>query len=105
LAPGERLQLGSDARPEIDRPSLTAVTAWRRGQVILDETPLAQAVEEMNRYSNVKLSVADPKAAAIPISGLFQAGDSVIFAHAIAKTNGLHLVQRTNEIELAHGSL
>lgn len=101
LTPGQRWQVSANAPAEIDRPSLAAATAWRRGQVILDDTPLSQAVAEMNRYSALKLSVSDATVAELRISGLFQAGDSVSFANAIATTYGLKTLQRDGSLELA----
>lgn len=77
------------------------MTAWQRGQVVLDSTPLADAVAEMNRYSTVRLVIEEPGAAAMRISGVFRAGDSADFARAVARTYRLHVVDRQGEIILA----
>ena len=76
-------------------------TAWRRGQVILDDTPLRAAAEEMNRYNTTKLVVADDVAADLVVSGLFQAGDSMRFANAVAHTYKLNVQERGAEIILS----
>jgi transmembrane sensor len=101
LAPGERASFGAGKRMRIDRPELNRSLAWRRGQVVLDDTPLASAVEEMNRYSPLELTVERPQAAALLINGLFQAGDSRSFARAVASTYGLEVVDRGDRIVLA----
>jgi transmembrane sensor len=101
LSPGQRLTFAGSAAPKLDRPALDKVTAWQRGQVAFDSTPLADAVAEMNRYSTERLVIEDPKAAAIPISGIFRAGDSANFSEAVAKTYHLQLRDRSNEIILA----
>jgi transmembrane sensor len=98
LSPGQRLTLASSHPPRIDRPSLERVTAWQRGQVVLDETRLADAVAEMNRYSRTRLVIEDPVSAGTPISGIFRAGDSDSFAAAVAKT--YHLEIRATEREI-----
>jgi transmembrane sensor len=101
LSPGQRVTFAGSAVPKLDRPALDKVTAWQRGQVAFDSTPLADAVADMNRYSTVRLVIEDPKTAAIPISGIFRAGDSVNFAHAVAKTYRLQLRDHSHEIILA----
>ena len=100
LTPGERLTFKSDETPAIDRPSLEKVTAWRRGQVDLDETPLAEAATEMNRYSTLKLRVVQTEAARLPISGVFRAGDTEGFAEAVARSYALSVERRPHEIVL-----
>jgi transmembrane sensor len=100
LAAGQRLTFDEGA-PQIDTPPVEKATAWRRGQVILDDTPLRQAAEEMNRYSPIKLVVEDPVAGELPINGLFQAGDSTHFANAVAETYGLTIERRGNQIVIS----
>jgi transmembrane sensor len=101
LAAGQRLTFDTGSVTKLDTPSIEKATAWRRGQVILDDTPLQAAVIEMNRYNEAKLIVADPDTAALPINGLFQAGDSTHFANAVAQAYGLVVIQRGNEIVLS----
>lgn len=101
LAAGQRLTFSAGAPTRLDTPSVEKTTAWRRGQVILDDTPLRAAVAEMNRYNQSKLVVEDPEAAALLVNGLFQAGDSSHFANAVAEAYGLTVIQRGNDIVLS----
>lgn len=101
LTPGQRLTFSNDAPTRLDTPSVERTTAWRRGQVILDDTPLRAAADEMNRYNETKLVVREPEAAALLINGLFQAGDSTHFANAVAQAYGLTVIQRGDEIILS----
>lgn len=101
MNPGERLTFVGDGPPKVDEPTLDKVMAWRRGQVILDDTSLAQAVDEMNRYSAIKLVVEAPGAASLVINGLFQTGDSESFANAVAQTYGLQVVNEGRRIVIA----
>jgi transmembrane sensor len=101
LTPGQRLTFSNDAPATLDTPSVERTTAWRRGQVVLDDTPLQVAAAEMNRYNQVKVVVQEPEAAALSINGLFQAGDSSHFANAVAQAYGLNVVRRGDEIILS----
>lgn len=100
LKPGERLILASSAPPALDRPALDEVIAWRRGQVVLEDTPLAEAIREMNRYNKVKLEIEHPQAAGLLVNGLFQAGDSQSFAAAVAQTYGLEVIEEPRRLLL-----
>lgn len=100
LIPGERLTFPANDIVRLDRPSLEQAVAWRHGQVVLDDTPLADAVAEMNRYNTRRLVVERPEAAGLRVNGLFQAGDSSSFANAVAQTYGLQVTERSEEIVL-----
>jgi transmembrane sensor len=100
LSPGQRLTVTGGA-PRVDRPDVEAVTAWRRGEVVLDHTRLADAIAEMNRYSPVPLVLSAPQAEAIEVSGIFRAGDSLRFAHAISETYGIEVREEPDRILLA----
>jgi transmembrane sensor len=93
--------LARSAPPKVDRPPLERVTAWQRGQVAFDNTPLKDAVAEMNRYSTVRLAVEDPSAGAIRVSGIFRAGDSANFAQAVSKTYALKVREQEDAVILA----
>jgi transmembrane sensor len=101
LTPGERLTIGATHRERIDRPAMAKVTAWQRGQIALDSTPLAEAVAEMNRYSRTQILIERPEAARIPVSGIFRAGASADFAQAVGRTYGLRVTEGSDGILLA----
>lgn len=101
LSPGQRLTFAVNDHAMIDRPALDRVTAWQRGQVILDHTPLADAVKEMNRYSEVELKIETPEARRAEVTGIFRIGDSAYFAQAVAETYQLKIVDRPGQIVLA----
>jgi transmembrane sensor len=100
LTPGQRLTfLGQQARLEVT--SLDKAVAWRRGEVIFDDTTLSDAAKELNRYNKTELVVEQPQAQAVRVTGLFQAGDSLSFAHAVAQSYGLTVEERTDAIVLS----
>jgi transmembrane sensor len=102
LMPGQRLTFaGGEQQVTVDLPELDKVTAWQRGVVALDYTPLAEAVAEMNRYSTTKLVIEEPEAAMAPISGVFRAGDSLFFAQAVAETYNLQVAEEPGRIILS----
>lgn len=85
MAPGELLE-ASPARPmTVRNENVERETSWRSGVLLFDETPLAAAVAELNRYSERHLVVDDPALAAHHVSGAFKTGDVERFAETVAE--------------------
>jgi transmembrane sensor len=103
LSPGKRLRTGQHSSPKIDSPSVDKETAWMRGQLIFDETPLREAILEFNRYSAVQIKVASREVGDIPVGGVFRIGDSSSFAAAVAESHALRLTRRDQELVLESG--
>jgi len=57
---------------------------WEAGQVAFLDTPLADAVEEINRYSDEKVVVGDDAVGRLKISGVFTEGDTSAFVEGAA---------------------
>lgn len=85
LTPGERVQTSSGGRLHIDRPAMGPLLAWRRGELVLDETPVGEAVSEMNRYSDSQIVLEDPRVKRAPISGVFKTGETEAFALTLSR--------------------
>jgi len=100
LSAGERLTFEPAGGAKIDAPSVEAVLAWRRGEVVLNDTPLQEAVSEMNHYDKTTLVIEDPALATLPVSGLYHTGDNEGFARALAKMYRLDLDSRQGRIYL-----
>jgi transmembrane sensor len=83
LRPGERLVASVDMERR-DRPNLSRALAWQTGSVVFENTGLADAAEEMNRYSMDRLEVS-PALANLKVSGVYRVGDNEAFARSIAK--------------------
>lgn len=89
LAPGERLTLHANGAHVVDRPNLQEALAWQRGQIYFDDTTLAEAVAELNRYGGPDIRIANPALAALRVSGVFSVHDPKQFASAVASLHGL----------------
>ncbi len=101
LAPGQRLTVSASGTSRLDEPRLEAVLAWLRGEVILDGTPLRDAVAEMNRYDQRRLVIDDPTIATLKISGVYHTGDSDLFAGMVARLYKLDVEHRDGRIHLS----
>jgi transmembrane sensor len=100
LKPGQKLTfLGAQSR--LDVTPLDKAVAWRRGEIIFDDTSLSDAAAELNRYSKHRIVVERPDAQAVRVTGLFQTGDSLSFAHAVAQSYGLTVEERKDATVLS----
>ena len=100
LAAGQRLTFAGDDPPKLDQPRLVEVTAWQRGEVMLDDTTLTRAVAELNRYDASSLIIDDPRVARLRISGIYHTGDNREFALLLERLYGVHFADRGNRIVL-----
>lgn len=67
--------------------------AWQKDRIVFDATPLAQAVEQVNRYAPHPLRLADPALHAVTVSGSFSTQDIPVFLRSLEKGFGLHVEQ------------
>lgn len=84
LSPGQRMVLSSSPGPwRSEAVDPEQAIGWTKGRLIFRGTPLADAVAEVNRYSQRKLRLADRTLAHLPLSGTFVIGDADSFATTI----------------------
>jgi len=75
LAEGQQLAVVPAREPVVASVNLQRVTAWTSGQIIFEGEPLGSVVQRINRYGATQIEIADPRVAAMRISGVFNAGD------------------------------
>lgn len=71
LAEGQQLIATTNAPVVVNAADVARVTSWRSGQIIFRDDTIASAVSELNRYSDRPIIVADPRVAALKVSGVF----------------------------------
>jgi transmembrane sensor len=75
-------------------------TDWRRGLVDFEDTPLAAAIAQINRYSTAQIVVRDAQIGNIRVSGQFRTGDAERFARTIAELHPVRVVRQGDTIEI-----
>jgi transmembrane sensor len=100
LNPGDRLRAPEKGPAQIDVQTADVATAWRRGQAMFSDTPLADAINELNRYGGPRLVIDDPRLAGLKVSGVFGTNDTGEFARAVAALHGGRVVQRGQTIHI-----
>lgn len=85
LQPGERLVAHDDAAVRVSNIDVSHVTDWRSGHLAFSEERLDDAIAEINRYSDTKLILSDPKLATLLVNGVFRTGQPSDFAQALSQ--------------------
>lgn len=87
---GQQIQISArapTAKPQV--VDVAAATSWTSGRLLFQETPLVDAVAEVNRYADHPIVLAAPSVATKPLSGAFDTGDPLAFAEAVSEIYGL----------------
>lgn len=82
LKPGEQAVLRPGSPPRRQAADVRSAAAWTSGRLIFDDTPLAEAVERVNRYG-ANLRLGDGALASLRVTGVFRTGDNAAFVEAI----------------------
>lgn len=83
MTAGSRLVATAQQPWRVTPANVVVDTSWTRDILIFDNQPLSAVVAELNRYSDKKIVVADPKIDSTPISGTFRPGDVDSFVRTI----------------------
>jgi len=64
--------------------------AWRQGQLIYTGQPLGEVLADISRYSNIKIALADPALADMPVGGAFRTDQIEAIFAALENNFGVH---------------
>ena len=76
--------------------------SWRGGYLMFDETALADAVAEFNRYNARKVYIDDPAVAALRINGKFRATNAEAFIRVLKDGFGIQARVSEDRVVLSH---
>jgi transmembrane sensor len=103
LEPGQQAVLVPVSAPVIAAVDLRKSQAWRVGRLVLEDSSLAEAAAELNRYGAPRIVLADPQVSALRLSGVFHTGESAAFVESVTAAFPVRVVrQDADEIVLAH---
>src|SRR6202000_445710 len=74
----------------VPSPDLGRRLAWRQGQLIYTGQPLGQVLAYISRYSSIKIELADPALAEMPVGGAFRTDQIEAIFAALENNFGVH---------------
>lgn len=95
LVAGETLAATSAklAVAQVSREKIARLMAWQQGRIDFDDTPLAAALAEMNRYAATPMRAGDAAAASVKVSGSFSTGNVDAFLRSLELGFDLQVVK------------
>jgi transmembrane sensor len=75
--------------------------SWRRGLLVFDQSTLADAASEFNRYSRKKLVITDPAIARMRISGRFESSNVDGFTRLLRLAYGLNVADERAVVKIS----
>ncbi len=81
---------------------LGPVTAWQRGKLIVETKPLAEVVDELNRYRPGRIMIINPALRSLKVTGLFDITDPDAALRMIEDTLQIHGTALTSYFVLLH---
>lgn len=75
LAAGEQLSFDDARLWQKASVNLEAAKGWTHGELVFERRPLAEMIDEMNRYTTAKIRLGDPSLRDLRVSGAFYDND------------------------------
>ncbi len=85
LGPGEVLETGPGAPMRVRRGDVGRVDSWKDGVLVFDDARLADAVNELNRYTVRPIVIRDAALRSLRVTGVFKTGQPERFAQTMAE--------------------
>jgi transmembrane sensor len=99
LAKGQALQFQPQARRLLEeKADLKRIDAWRTRRLEFSNTPLSEAVEEVNRYSTRVVVIGTHQLADVRVSGVFRTGDVEGFLYSLREALGVQTHDSADEV-------
>lgn len=104
LAPGEQVRIEGGVAGPVRKIDVEAAMAWRTGILRFTDATLADAVSELNRYSETRIVIEGSSLAGERLSGAFRAGDQEQFVSALVMFLPVEVTRAGKEIRIRPAS-
>lgn len=101
ISAGQKVEyLGRIVAPvveELKPKDITRELSWRAGFLEFDKMPLHEVIEEMQRYTTIKVKLEDHELGEMRFGGFFKAGETEAFFEALEYSFDIDVVRSENE--------
>ena len=95
MTPGQQMIATVDATPALVQTDVARVVSWSEGRLVFENDLLADAVAEMNRYTERPIVLEDDeRLEAILVGGVFQTGRQDSFLLALQTIHPVDVIER-----------
>jgi len=89
---GDAVLVAPDGTFSQKRPDLAMLQMWKTGRLVFQDTPLQDAVSEMNRYNQKRIELSTSTLGMFKISGTYHYGNAEHFAQALSRVLPVKIV-------------
>src|SRR5690606_17059367 len=97
---------GQRARARADEVAVTSMAqgeiarrlAWQNGQLMFDKRPLAEVVQEFNRYNRRQVRIGSPSLEGLHLTGNFKATDLDSFVAAVKSATNVRVEETADAV-------
>jgi transmembrane sensor len=95
---GYQVRIDSEtASPEPVAVNLDQALGWLQHKIVFEHRPLGEVAAEFNRYGSIPVEIDDEELRVLPVSGMFDAGDTESFVAFLQRLAGVR-VERTSTL-------
>jgi transmembrane sensor len=98
---GEQVLVSANGTPSPKRANPAAATAWMQRRLLFDSTPLAEVVEEFNRYNHRRLVIDGAGLEDFHVSGAFSSTDLTPLLHFLRAQSGVRVTESEDRIRIS----
>ncbi|MEJ1963058.1 MAG: FecR domain-containing protein [Gammaproteobacteria bacterium] len=100
LAAGEQVIVTRTAVSKLRQANVSAATAWTKGELEFDETPLPEVIDEFNRYSRTPIVLESSALNEFLISGVYSSDDPRSLIRFLRNQPDLVVTETGSEIRI-----
>jgi transmembrane sensor len=100
LSAGQQLHFTSSGVPQSAVADVARVTSWTQRQMVFESTPLAEVVEEFNRYNPRQMIIRSTQLNNFQIDGVFSSTDPGSLIRFLRTRPGVHVTETDAEITI-----
>jgi transmembrane sensor len=98
---GYRLRIDADATPSQPAPvDLGQALGWVQHKIVFQHRPLGEVAAEFNRYGKIPVEIEDAELRTLPVSGVFDAGDTESFVAFLETLPGVRVERSPERIRI-----
>lgn len=96
LLAGQSVSISHDSIGEVGRANVEQINAWTRGRLEFRETPLKDAIAQVNRYARKPITLAPSRWSDERVNGGFAVGDVDAFVEAVTALYPLQIDRKSD---------
>jgi transmembrane sensor len=106
LKPGDQATVSGNHEIAVRQlPNLTAATGWLDNMLTFEDVPLAEVVEELNRYSPKPIVIEDDDLSNLRISAVIRAGDAAAILRYLQRFEPVRIIAAGDRIRILRAAV